>query len=78
MRQLRLYIARDEDGDLNIFCTKPKCNKEEKTRKKFWVTIFYGKLPLSPNLYPELTFEKSPQPISNLEFMHNFPREREL
>lgn len=75
MRQLRLYIARDEDGDLNVFYTKPRIIRDYGGKLRHWVTPFYNSLPLSTHLYPELTFEKSPQVITNLEFMFNFPRE---
>jgi hypothetical protein len=68
MRHLRLYIARDEDGDLNLFHTKPRKVKGEKTKLRHFATPFYTGIPLSKTLFPEINFQNSPVYVKDLTF----------
>lgn len=63
---LQLYIARDENGSLNLFHCKPRLAKMERSRKKHWVTPLWGSIPISAKLFPEVTFESSPVVVESL------------
>ena len=56
---MELYIARDKDGMLTLFPCKPYCSKSG---------VWYGEtdgreLVLKKTLFPEVTFENSPQRV---------------
>ena len=65
---IKLWIARDHDGGLYLFENKPWLQ----TQDKMWLDVgfyvdwkddFMYYKQLDPNLYPEITFENSPQQV---------------
>lgn len=58
---MKLWIARDLNGDLNLYAKKPVLN--------YYDSIYYDGdmedqyLSIDKNLFPEVTFENSPQLI---------------
>ncbi len=69
MPKLKLFLARDETGSLNLFYTTPKRVKIEKSGKRQYVTPFYNSLPLPTKLFPEVTFENSPVEVKDLTIL---------
>ena len=55
---MKLYIARDEDGSLYLYDSMP-----DKCSIQFLPKIGYDCMPLSDNLFSEVTFENSPQEV---------------
>lgn len=61
---MKLWIARDKDGDLNLFVSKPE--KDYLIEDSAEKTIFVSDgefLALPSNSFPEITFENSPQQV---------------
>ena len=56
---MEFWIARDKNGGLFMYVSKPACDEETKT---FW-TDNEDFFRLSKNFFPEVTFENSPQQI---------------
>lgn len=57
-----MWIARDEDNSLNLFNSRPRLQFEG--GEGFWqCTDNYDFVGLDENLYPQITFENSPQEI---------------
>ena len=58
---MKLWIARDKDGDmdgnLHLFSSKP-----ERVRSHF-VDYYTDKWSINENLFPEVTWENSPQQV---------------
>lgn len=54
---MKLWIARDEDGELHLFCSKPIKSG------LYWIAGFGNELCINDNLFPEVTFENSPQEV---------------
>lgn len=53
---MKLYIARDLDGELFLYDKKPV-----KGRRRFNVKMFSHTYRISSSNFPEVTFENSPQ-----------------
>lgn len=55
---MKLWIARDKDGSLFIYGAEPliHCNS-------FFITGRNGAIRLKKELFPEVTFENSPQEV---------------
>lgn len=66
MPKLKLFLARDETGSLNLFYSRPKKMKIEGSKKRQWLTPFYNSLPVSAKLFPEITFANSPVEVMAL------------
>lgn len=63
---MKLWIARDKNGELYLYRNKPELTKiEENTNDEFWQdSSTYGYYCyLDNNEFPEVTFENSPQEI---------------
>lgn len=63
---MKLWIARDKDGELCLYRNKPELVKiEENTNEEFWQDSsndgYYCYLDSSE--FPEVTFENSPQEV---------------
>jgi hypothetical protein len=63
---MKAWIARDMDGELTQFEDCPhKYNIGADEDDIIWVSSSYRSgVPISPNLYPEITFENSPKLIT--------------
>lgn len=55
---MKLYIARDKDGSLNLYDNTP-----EKRSEYFLPYVGYDDMPLDNRLFPEVTFDNSPQEV---------------
>lgn len=55
---MKAWIARDKTGSLCMFCEKPKLKDGT-----IWYLPFDSIMLLKPNLFPEVTFENSPQQV---------------
>lgn len=55
---MKLWIARDLDGELFLYDKEPI-----KGRRRFNVKMFTHSYRISPSNFPEVTFENSPQQI---------------
>lgn len=55
---MKLWIARDKDGELWLYDTEPIKNEIF-----FDVEAFAVRVKLRPTLFPEVTFENSPQEV---------------
>lgn len=55
---MKLWIARDRDGDISLYYEKPRLDKFG----KFWGDAPFG-MRLSNNSFPEITIENSPQEV---------------
>lgn len=65
--RLRLWIARDENGSLGLFYSKPRRVRSPLTKLRHWVSLGDA-ISLSKNLYPKLRFEDGPQEVRDLKF----------
>ena len=54
---MKLYIARDKDTTLNLFYEKPTKSGE------YFIVKGSNYLSLNRNMFPEVTFENSPQKV---------------
>ena len=52
---MKLWIARDKDGDISIYYEKPRLDK----LGEFWGNVPFG-MRLPNNSFPEVTFGNSP------------------
>ena len=60
---MKLWIARDESNDLNLYHLKPKLKKSVGDMS-FWQPQKFGiEYPICSKLFPEVTFENSPQRV---------------
>lgn len=66
MKQKKLWIARDKNGELYIYKNKPSIIKDSFIDKE--VEQGY-ELHLNKNLYPDVSYEKSPMEL--LAVNHN-------
>jgi hypothetical protein len=55
---MKLWIARDFNGDISVYYEKPRLDKF----KEFWGNAPFG-MRLSNDCFPEVTFENSPQMV---------------
>ena len=55
---MKLYIARDKDGALYLYDNMPNKRSEH-----FLPYTGYEYIPLDDRLFPEVTFENSPQEV---------------
>lgn len=53
---MKLWIARDEDGDLYLY-------EREPIREIDYFYSFYVSIKIDNNLFPETTFENSPKEV---------------
>jgi hypothetical protein len=62
---MKMYIARDEDGRLNLFDEKPKKFVPLYSSRCVWTVPrgYFNHIMLSPKLFPEVTFENSPKEV---------------
>lgn len=62
---MKLHIARDEDGRLNLFDVKPQKFVPHNSSGCVWTVPrgYVNHIMLSPKLYPEVTFENSPMEV---------------
>lgn len=59
---MKLWIARNESGDLALYYKKPKLNNSYELA--FYKPSKFGiEYPICSDLFPEVTFENSPQQI---------------
>lgn len=59
---MKLWIARNESGDLALYHKKPKLNKSYELA--FYNPSKFGiEYPICSDLFPEVTFENSPQQV---------------
>ena len=59
---MKLYIARDESGDLSLYHLKPELNDLDDLA--FYQPQKFGmEYPICNDLFPEVTFENSPQMV---------------
>ena len=65
---MKLWIARNEDLRLLIFPCKPNVNINKITDLHYWTC--YNAMEISPDRFPEVTFENSPQEVE-LKLMEN-------
>lgn len=63
---MKLWIARDKNGELWLYDTKPI-----KDEIFFDVETFAMRMELKPTLFPEVTFENSPQEVE-LKLVENY------
>lgn len=58
---MKLWIARDMSNNLSLFSNKPKLQFVDNYNKQIWVgdVVAY----LNSNLFPEVTYENSPQQV---------------
>lgn len=57
---MRAWIARDKNGMLFIYTQPPSINP---IRKDVYMVVNGDFLPIDKNLFPEVTFENSPQAV---------------
>ena len=55
---MKLWIARDKDGELYLYDAHPK-----KLREFFGCQFGYSSMPLDKEMLPEITFDNSPQQV---------------
>lgn len=55
---MKLHIARDKDGSLFLYGAKPRL-----IDNAFWISGYNGTMKLKKELFPEVTFENSPQEV---------------
>ena len=55
---MRLWIARDKDGSLILYDNAP-----DKRSEYFLPYVGYNDMPLDDRMFPEVTFENSPQEV---------------
>jgi hypothetical protein len=55
---MKLWIARDKNGELYLYNTRPK-----KLSRFFGYNSGYDSMLLDESLFPEVTFENSPQEV---------------
>lgn len=62
---MKLWIARDEDGDLNLFDVKPQKFKPDHYSMVWTVHAggYINQMNLDKSLFPSVTFETSPQQV---------------
>lgn len=59
---MKFWIARDESGDLALYHLKPKLNNSSDIA--FYQKQGFGiEYPICSDLFPEVTFENSPQQV---------------
>lgn len=59
---MKLWIARDESGDLSLYHLKPELNDLDDLA--FYQTSKFGmEYPICSDLFPEVTHENSPQQV---------------
>ena len=62
---MKMWIARDEDGSLNLFDVKPQKEACFQGEDYIWIVPrrYMNQIMLNEKLYPEVTFENSPQEV---------------
>ena len=62
---MKLWIARDQDGDLNLFDVKPQKEACFQGKDYLWVVPrgYMNQMTLKKESFPEVTFENSPQEV---------------
>ena len=58
---MELWIARDMSNNLSLFSNKPKLQFIDNYSKQIWVGDFVADV--KTDLFPEVTFENSPQQV---------------
>lgn len=56
---MKLWIARDFDGYLNLYINKPSLDSND----NMYYVVEDDYLNIDKNLFPEVTFENSPQQV---------------
>lgn len=65
---MKFWVARDLNNSLSLFSDKPKLKFINIRGKRIWVGDFVGAI--KSDLFPEVTFENSPQEIE-LKLVNN-------
>jgi hypothetical protein len=60
-----MWIARNEDGRLNLFDVKPQKEACFQGKDYIWIVPrgYMNQIMLNEKLYPEVTFENSPREV---------------
>lgn len=57
-----LWIARDKDGKLRLFNSKPQ-KHESKAHNHYWIETVGGSFIIDSDSFPEVTFKNSPKQV---------------
>lgn len=57
---MELWIARDKNGQLNLYTYEPFKGPEDRFYKSLPNAVY---MPINPYLYPEITWENSPKKV---------------
>ena len=62
---MKMWIARNEDGRLNLFDVKPQKEACFQGKDYIWIVPrgYMNQIMLNEKLYPEVTFESSPREV---------------
>ena len=60
---MNMWIARDENGRLNLHPIKPLLVRKPLSKMAIWCTEFEDWMSLCDESFPEVTFENSPQEV---------------
>lgn len=62
---MKMWIARDQDGYLNLFDVKPQKEARFQGKDYIWVVPrgYMNQMMLDKKLFPEVTFENSPMEV---------------
>lgn len=62
---MKMWIARNEDGRLNLFDVKPQKEACFQGKDYIWIVPrgYMNQIMLNEKLYPEVTFENSPREV---------------
>ena len=62
---MKMWIARNEDGRLNLFDVKPQKEACFQGKDYIWIVPrgYMNQIMLNEKLYPEVTFENSPMEV---------------
>ena len=62
---MKMWIARNEDGCLNLFDVKPQKETRFQGKDYIWIVPrgYMNQIMLNEKLYPEVTFENSPREV---------------
>ena len=62
---MKMYVARDEDGRLNLFDVKPEKFTPQNGQETVWTVPrgYLNHMMLSRHQFPSVTFKNSPQEV---------------
>ena len=62
---MKMWIARNEDGSLNLFDVKPQKEACFQGKDYIWIVPrgYMNQIMLNEKLYPEVTYENSPREV---------------